>query len=662
MAICLLLLGMLFAQSAKPGNIEGRVVENKSTPIEKVKVQLIRNDKEVMTAITNAKGYFLFAGVAPGGYEIKCSKEAYEPFTQKDIILKAGKTLNLKVVMTKKKAGVLTTDPPIEIKVEPKVSPREDKVEISDNLDGGISSTGNIYRSSITTVERAPSSGSARGAVVSSAKPHPGYMPPPHDPGIRVQPNTNEFSKIEASGLISAEKVPLSTFSIDVDTGSYSIVRKILSQNRLPSPDSFRTEELINYFDYDYPDPKGKHPFEVYTELSQCPWNDKRLLLHIGIQGKKIAYDKTPPANYVFLIDISGSMDAPNRLPLVKSGMLMLLEQLRPTDKVAIVTYANNVNTLLESTPVREIDTISSKIKSLVAAGGTRGGDGIQRAYRIAKENYIKGGNNRIILCTDGDFNIGVSDTNQLVKMIEEKRNEGIFISAMGFGMGNYKDHRLEQIANKGNGNYAYIDNIMEAKKVFVRDISGILYTIAKDVKIQVEFNPANVKAYRLIGYENRLLAPEDFKDDTKDAGELGAGHTVTALYEIIPAASDENFPDIDDLRYQPQKQKKPALRSKKEELLFVKLRYKQPDGDTSIPLDKVVYNNPIDYRETSDNYRFAAAVAGFSMLMQDSPHKGNLNWEKVRGMAQRAKGSDEFGYRAEFIRMVESAELIKKH
>lgn len=662
LAICMLLVAILIAQSSKWGTIEGFVRDQKSAPIEKVNVKLLRNNKEISNAITNAKGYFLFAGLAEGQYDLVYTKEGFAGLTQKGHNLKKGKKISLKITLNTKPAGKLGTEPPKEV---------HDKIAISDDLSApglcesrvGTKTDANIQSGSSRTTSIA--NGGAVGVpspyVTNSARPYPGNELH-YDTGRIAPGNTDEFGKVDPSGLMNAQKEPLSTFSIDVDTGSYSIVRKILNENRLPDPRSFRTEELINYFDYDYPDPKGKHPFEVYTELSRCPWNDKRLLLHIGIQAKKIAYENTPPANYVFLIDISGSMDAPNRLPLVKSGMLMLLDQLRPTDRVAIVTYANNVNTLLESTPVRNKETIAGAIKSLIAAGGTRGGDGIQRAYRIAKENYIKGGNNRIILCTDGDFNIGISDTNLLVKMIEEKRNEGIFISAMGFGMGNYKDHRLEQIANKGNGNYAYIDNIMEAKKVFIRDISAVLYTIAKDVKIQVEFNPANVKAYRLIGYENRMLAAEDFKDDTKDAGELGAGHTVTALYEIIPASSDENYPDIDDLKYQPGKQKKPVHGVKVDELLTVKLRYKHPNSDTSIPLEKIVTNKPVDYRETSDNFRFAAAVTGFSMLLQNSPHKGNLSWEKVRGMAQRAKGSDNFGYRAEFIRMVETAELLKKN
>jgi len=484
-----------------------------------------------------------------------------------------------------------------------------------------------------------------------------GYMLPEMMPEAYPEMNTDEFAAIEPNRFQRADLQPLSTFSIDVDTGGYSIVRKFLNDNELPPANAIRSEELINYFSYDYPKPDGKHPFSVYTELASCPWNDQHQLVHIGLKGMELETKDLPSSNLVFLIDVSGSMDEPNKLPLVQSSLSMLTDQLRENDYVSIVVYAGAAGLVLPPTSGMHKDKIKKALYDLEAGGSTAGGEGIQLAYKTAADNLIKEGNNRVILCSDGDFNVGISSTAELVDYVKKQRDSGIFISILGYGMGNYKDNRMEQIANQGNGNYAYIDDILEAKKVLVNEMSGTLLTIAKDVKIQVEFNPAVVGAYRLIGYENRMLQAEDFKDDTKDAGEMGAGHSVTALYEIITLESGENLPDIDSLRYA-----KPAVPADAStaEMLFVKLRYKLPDGDESIPLDQPLPNKSLPWQESSQNFRWAAAVAVYSMLLQENPNQGMADWDLVMSLAKSSKGEDPNGYRAEFIRLAEKASLMK--
>lgn len=471
--------------------------------------------------------------------------------------------------------------------------------------------------------------------------------------------NTENYSQIQESRFQEARKAPLSTFSIDVDRASYSNVRRFLQQGQKPPVDAVRIEEMVNYFSYDYPQPTGEAPFAVYTELSQCPWNKENQLLHIGLQGKKIATDNLPPSNLVFLLDVSGSMASPDKLPLLKSGLNLLVDQLRPQDRVAIVVYAGAAGLVLPSTPGNQKEKIWQALDKLEAGGSTAGGAGINLAYQVAQEQFMKGGNNRIILATDGDFNVGVSSDGALNRLIEEKRESGIFLTVLGFGTGNLKDSRMEQLANKGNGNYAYIDNILEAKKVFINEFGGTLFTIAKDVKLQLEFNPAKVKAYRLIGYENRTLQSEDFNDDKKDAGELGAGHTVTALYEIVPvSARGTKTASVDELRYQQSQLNKQATDT--DELLTLKLRYKDPEGSRSKLITTTVSGKAtVQPGQTSDNFRFAAAVASFGMLLRDSEFKGNATYAQVLELAQSALGNDAEGYRAEFIKLVKSRTLL---
>lgn len=471
--------------------------------------------------------------------------------------------------------------------------------------------------------------------------------------------NTEEYDAIRENIFQGALKSPLSTFSIDVDAAAYSNVRRFLNNGQAPPIDAVRIEEMINYFNYDYTQPDKTDPFSINTELSTTPWNEEHKLVHIGLQGRKIPTENLPPSNLVFLIDVSGSMNSPNKLPLLKSAFKLLVDELRPQDNVAIVVYAGAAGVVLPATEGDDKKTIMNALKKLEAGGSTAGGAGIELAYKIAHEQFKKNGNNRVILATDGDFNIGASSNAEMERLIEEKRDAGVFLTVLGFGMGNYKDSKMEGIADKGNGNYAYIDNILEAKKVLVNEFGGTLFTIAKDVKIQVEFNPAKVKAYRLIGYENRALKNEDFNNDKKDAGELGAGHTVTALYEIIPVGVDSEFDPVDDLKYQESKLLPEAFESK--ELMNIKLRYKQPDGDKSKLLVHALNDEEIAPDKTSANFRWSAAVAGFGMLLRDSKFKGDFTYDDVVQLAQSAKGKDPEGYRIEFINLVKSGMLLAR-
>lgn len=462
---------------------------------------------------------------------------------------------------------------------------------------------------------------------------------------------TNEFTVVEENPFLNASDNPLSTFSIDVDTASYTVVRKFIEKGSVPPKDAVRLEEMINYFAYDYPQPTNGHPFSVTTEVSTCPWADGHKLVLIGLQGLKPPEENLPPSNLVFLLDVSGSMENPEKLPLVKKAFRLLVDKLRPQDRVAIVVYAGASGLVLPSTSGSEKEKIIRAIDRLSAKGSTAGGAGIRLAYQTAKENFMADGNNRVILATDGDFNVGASSTGELEDLIEAKRGEGIYLTALGFGMGNYKDNKLETLADKGNGNYFYIDDMREAKKVFGSQLTGTLFTIAKDVKLQIEFNPATVKAYRLLGYENRLLRKEDLNNDKKDAGELGAGHSVTALYELIPPGLPvPEQSKVDRLKYQ-----KPTkhLKGNAGELLTVKLRYKKPREDSSALLSAVVSNSSKSFISSSENLRFASAVAGFALLLKDSKYKGKLNVADVSMWMKGASERDPEGYRSDCLKLV---------
>ena len=473
----------------------------------------------------------------------------------------------------------------------------------------------------------------------------------------RYNPNfhTESYARIDENPWLAVENNPLSTFSIDVDRASYTNVRRLILGGDRPPVDAVRIEEMVNYFTYDYPDVDGEHPFGITTDVADAPWRPQHRLVRIGVQGRRMELDELPPSNLVFLLDVSGSMQPYNKLPLLKKSLRLLVNELRPEDRVAIVVYAGAAGLVLPSESGREKEKILDALESLEAGGSTAGGAGIALAYRIGAENYIEGGNNRVILATDGDFNIGASSDAEMVRLIEEKRKHGIFLTVLGFGMGNLKDSKMEALADHGNGNYAYIDNLLEARKVLVTEMGGTLVTIAKDVKIQVEFNPARVQAYRLIGYENRLLADEDLNDDAKDAGELGAGHSVTALYEVVPVgAPPVETGSVDPLRYErPEEDASETRRAGGEdELMFVKLRYKAPNGERSRLLELPV---PDRVENASTDLRFAASVAAFGMLLRDSEQCGDFTLAEVSRLARASQGEDRHGYRAEFVRLVEA-------
>lgn len=471
--------------------------------------------------------------------------------------------------------------------------------------------------------------------------------------------NAEEYKEIAENSFKTVSESPLSTFSIDVDAASYSNMRRYINKGELPPADAIRTEELINYFTYDYPQPTGNDPVKITTEVGACPWNAKHRLVRIGLKAKEIPTDKLPVSNLVFLIDVSGSMYGPQRLGLVQSSLKLLVNNLREEDRVAIVVYSGSAGEKLPSTSGSDKQKIREAIDELTAGGSTAGGAGIKLAYKIAKQNFVKGGNNRIILCTDGDFNVGVSSDEGLEKLIEQERKSGVFLTVLGYGMGNYKDSKMQVLAEKGNGNHAYIDNLQEANRVLVNEFGATMHTVAKDVKLQIEFNPSQVQAYRLIGYESRLLKDEDFNNDAKDAGEMGAGHTVTAFYEVVPTGIKSDFTGkVDDLKYQKTKPA-PAATNNSKELLTVKLRYKAPDGNTSKKIEQPLIDDKKE--KVSSDFRFASAVAMFGQLLRDSDFKGDATYDKVISLAKTSLDNDEKGYRREFIRLAETAEGLAK-
>lgn len=592
---------------------------------------------------TDADGKFEIKGLAAGTYELQVQVLGYEKYSQKNIHLKEGEVKTLKIALvTKEKelSEVVVTDE-VEIMAVP--------ATVNES----------IGRTMNKSIQYDMASGS-----FSNYSPSPniynGYV---EDGGF----NTEEYDRIYENEFKSALDDPLSTFSIDVDAASYSNMRRFITMGQMPPADAVRIEEMVNYFDYEYDQPTDGHPFAVNTEMSDCPWNKDAKLIHIGLQGQKLDFNDIKPSNLVFLIDVSGSMNHSNKLPLVKKSLEHLVNNLSDKDRIALVVYAGAAGLVLPSTPASQKDKIMAAINKLNAGGSTAGGAGIKLAYKVAVENFIENGNNRVILATDGDFNVGASSDSEMTRLIEEKRKSGVYITICGFGMGNYKDSKMEKIADKGNGNYYYIDEEKEAIKVFGTEMQATLFTIAKDVKLQIEFNPAMVKSYRLVGYENRLLNKEDFDDDTKDAGELGAGHTVTALYEIIPVEKDfgskgevkseNNQQDeiFGELRYQESRVKPDAYNS--EEIMNLKLRYKPPKSDVSKLILHPTSRSFTSLNKASDNLKWSAAVAMFGMLLRDSKFKGDASYQAVVEMAKNAKGKDPYGYRAEFIELVKSCE-----
>ncbi|RKT01664.1 vWA domain-containing protein [Chryseobacterium defluvii] len=481
--------------------------------------------------------------------------------------------------------------------------------------------------------------------------------------GKKASKKQKNYSNEEYDALIEnafelTQNQPLSTFSIDVDNASYSNVRRMIQYGEVDK-NAVRVEEMINYFQYSYPQPKKNQPFSINTELNAAPWNPNHKLLKIGLKGKNIPMNNLPPSNIVFLIDVSGSMDEENKLPLLKSSFKILLDQLRPQDKVAMVVYAGSAGVVLPPTSAAEKTKITEALDRLQAGGSTAGGAGIELAYKLAEENFIKDGNNRVVLATDGDFNVGTSSKTGLEGLIEEKRKSGVYLTCLGYGMGNYKDNRMETLADKGNGNYAYIDNLQEANKFLGREFVGNIYTIAKDVKIQIEFNPKYVKSYRLIGYENRKLRNEDFADDKIDAGELGCGHTVTALYEVIPVNIDSEFlPKKSKLKYST------TSKTQKfgDELATIKFRYKKPAGTKSSEMIQIVKNSSVTNAKASSDFKFAASVAWFGLVLRESKLIKKKNLMEIENLARKNTGKDAEGYRAEFVKMIQDYKIVNKN
>ena len=504
---------------------------------------------------------------------------------------------------------------------------------------------------SVAEVEAEPGLARTRSGKDMAPPPAPS-IPAPED---GTEFNTEAYDGVTENPFLDAKRNPLSTFSIDVDTASYANARRFLTQRTLPPAGAVRIEELVNYFSYDYAPPTGDDPFAVHMEVAGCPWKAEHRLARIGLKGVELDLSQRPSSNLVFLLDVSGSMENANKLPLLRRALKMMVEHLGENDRVAIAVYAGASGLVLPSTSCSEKQVILDALDRLQAGGSTNAGEGIQLAYETAVANFIEGGVNRVILCTDGDFNVGVTNQSDLIEMIESKAKTGVFLTVLGFGMGNYKDSTLEKLADKGNGNYGYIDTIVEARKVLVSEMGGTLVTIAKDVKIQVEFNPAKVNAYRLIGYENRLMAAEDFNDDTKDAGEIGAGHTVTALYEIVPAGVAIDLPKTDELRYQ----QPDTTTSTTDDLFFLKLRYKQPDGDTSKLLEFAVKDTGVAYADATGEFKFAAAVAAFGMLLRGSKNAGTASYDSVLELGGEGAVRDPNGYRAEFLQLVRVAKEL---
>ncbi|RXR18359.1 VWA domain-containing protein [Flavobacterium amnicola] len=466
--------------------------------------------------------------------------------------------------------------------------------------------------------------------------------------------NQESYAEIEENKFENPKTKPLSTFSIDVDNASYTNIRRFINNGQEIPKDAVRLEEMMNYFSYNYPQPKDQHPFSLNTEYSDCPWNSEHKLIKIGLQGKKIATDNLPASNIVFLVDVSGSMSDENKLPLLKESMKVLVKELRSEDKVSIVVYAGAAGMVLPPTPGNEKSKIMNAFDDLTAGGSTAGGEGIELAYKIAEENFIKDGNNRIVLATDGDFNVGASSDKEMENLIEERRKTGIFLTCLGYGMGNYKDSKMEVLANKGNGNYVYIDNMQEANRFLGKEFKGSMFAIAKDVKIQIEFNPKYVQSYRLIGYENRKLNDEDFKNDAIDAGELGSGHTVTALYEIIPTGVESNYTPS-KLKYTSNET---VSTSNSDELATIKFRYKKPDREKSIEMVQVIPNTSKSLKATSPDFKFASSVAWFGMKLRDSKYIENKEIEDIVSLAKEGLDNDSEGYKAEFIRLAKSAKI----
>lgn len=663
---------MLFANPTKPvvNNLSGKVTDSKSGEVLIfATVKVFQAGKFIQGTETDIDGNYFFSAPPVGLIDIEVQYVGYEAIMIKNFEIKLGKDHRLDFKMN------IDNNILNEVQI---VAYKVPLVEI-DNTSQGTTITAEKIRTLptksvdaiTTTVAGVSSSTGAEISVRGSRSNETVYFLD----GVRVNgnlipqseisnntPNTESYTKINENQFKFVTDEPLSTFALDVDRAAYSNVRRMLNYGQLPPADAVRIEEMINYFQYNYPAPKDKDIIGVTTNFTDCPWNKELKLLHVGVQSKKMDVKEMPLSNIVFLIDVSGSMSDDNKLPLVIASCKILLEQLRPDDKVAIVTYAGHAGVALQSTKASEKAKIIAALDGLESGGSTAGAQGIITAYQIAKENFITKGNNRVILATDGDFNVGISDNQSLEKLIEEKRSTGIFLSVLGYGMGNYQDDKMQILADKGNGNHAYIDNMQEANKVLHNEFGGTMYTIAKDVKFQIEFNPATVSYYRLVGYENRMLNKEDFNNDAKDGGELGLGHQMTAIYEIgTTASAADGMLSVDPLKYQSNSNKDKNL-GNLDELATIKFRYKEPDADKSKKWEQVIKNTLVSQSELNDDVRFAIAVAYGGLLLRDGQTLSSKSFAPMIDMATAAKGKDDDGYRNEFIKLMRVADGIKSN
>jgi Ca-activated chloride channel homolog len=694
LAMSITALAIAFAHPFDPqptGTLEVTVVDSASSkPLLRASVHLVETRQG---AYTSSKGLATVRNVQVGTYTVVVKYAGYTPQTKTNLRIDSGRTTTLQIALSRSNPDTILVQSQklVDISVHAagaysihgsrgdQNSIRFNGIETNPIHSGSTSATQSsaaplaISEVNVTTAGGDASKGGYIGGEINSnqirSKRTSGFAsfsdapPPPTTSDY----NTAEYTNFQENEFKDVLQEPLSTFSIDVDGASYSNLRHFLTSGQMPPPDAVRIEEMINYFKYDYPQPTKADPFSITTELGPCPWKTSHRLVLVGLQGKEIPKDQAPPANLTFLLDVSGSMSPQERLPLLQKAFRLLVNELRPQDRVAFVTYAGNAGLVLAPTTGEHKDLIFQALDRLDAGGSTAGGAGIALAYNTAKQNFNSEYNNRVILATDGDFNVGISNTGDLVRYIEAQRASGIYLTTIGVGTNNYKDARLKELADKGNGNYYYLDNILEAKKVFVTQMGGTLNAIAKDVKIQIEFNPLYVQGYRLLGYESRILLKEDFNNDKKDAGELGSGHTVTALYEIIPAATDAvELHSVDSLRY--QRTPKPVLSNSGTEMMMVKFRYKRPTDSTSRLIEHpLAAEHPeIDHdshihRGGIGNLAWATAVTEFGMVLRDSKFKGASTLTEALAIAKRARGTDAEGYRAEFIKLVELSQLLNK-
>lgn len=650
--ILLLCLGThAFAQQ---GAITGVITDTKKETLIGVTVKALQQGRMVSSTATDLNGNYTIKNLQPGKYDIQAIYIGYKTSQIKGVIVAGGKTTGVNITMQ------------VNAKELDEVVVESYSLPLIDHYAPGIPATksaNRIEKMASRSAQEINAVPAASNRARRKADSKYVYNTPPPQPAYYNRSNES-YKKQQENDFMNVYANPLSTMSVDVDRASYSNVRRFLTAGQMPPADAVRVEEMINYFDYDYPQPEGDDPIAIATELTDCPWQNGHKLLHIGMQAKNISTENLPPSNLVFLIDVSGSMETENKLPLVKSALKMLVNNLRAEDKLSIVVYAGNAGLVLPATPGNQKRTIYAALDKLQAGGSTAGGAGIQLAYNIAAENFVHNGNNRVILATDGDFNVGMSGDNELEELITKERQRSIYLTCLGFGMGNYKDSKMEVLADKGNGNYAYIDNIREAQKTLVNEFGGTLFTVAKDVKAQIEFNPAYVQGYRLVGYENRLLNEEDFKDDKKDAGDMGSGHTVTIIYELIPTGiNSKEVRRVTDLKYQQRDNDDeynriyhPYLKNDGGELATIKFRYKKPNGKTSKELVQVIHNNVHSIHAASNNARFATSVAMFGMLLKNSQYKGSSSYSKALALAKNSLGEDANGYRAEYLQLVKAA------